>query len=150
MPMHIRNRLMSAVMFLICIVFFYELRRPKYSASVFLGQGFDPAMFPRILLWAWAAFSIVIFLTSFSRKNRFTADKGIDIKIAKITIFVPLVLIYGLLIQPVGFIISTLFFMILFMQLAGYTRLLVSIPTALVFTVSTWWIFTSVLGISLP
>ncbi|WDF02166.1 tripartite tricarboxylate transporter TctB family protein [Shouchella hunanensis] len=115
---------------------------PKYEYILI-----DADIFPLLLGGLLALFSVILF---FSKD-----EEGAKIYIAKddLKVIVPVVLLmllYILLLEPVGFVITTVCFIFICSLLLGYKKHVTNGIVAVLFPVAFYFLFTRYLMIALP
>lgn len=126
---------------------FLESTSDKYVITA-QDYGFNPVFFPRILLILWMLLSLVVVFRGVATFKRPSAEPADSLERPLLAFL--LTCAYTVLMHIVGFLFSSVLFCAAFMLLFGYRRLSVVLPTAVVFNVLVWYIFTFTLGVVLP
>lgn len=112
-----------------------------------------PSSFPKVLAIAGAACALFILL--FQKAPEGPRQGDIDYrrlgqyKLGQATALIAMMVVYALLLQPAGFLLSTTVFLALGGWVLGERKLHVLIPVAAFAAGSIWWLVQEVLGIFL-
>lgn len=121
-------------------------------SSFFLGISharFDigPAVYPRILGVLMAIFSVIMFVEAFVCDNKQEETKIFSVKLLIIMVGM---LVYGLLLRPLGFILTTAIAIAIMMITMGVRRKRLIISFSLIFPMAIYFGFSLVLRVPLP
>lgn len=140
-----RDRIVAIVWMLIAAYVWYE--PTKYPVSLLDAVG--PSKYPHLLAALLGVGAVALFITS----NKETEEKGVqDYK--SMFYVIGCVLVYLLLFNPLGFVLSTIIFL---MSMCMYfddrdraTKLKGAIPYSVGFSIVLYIFFAKVLGVQLP
>jgi putative tricarboxylic transport membrane protein len=151
-----KDRILSICMLLFCTVMYMETFNFAEKTSI---QVAGPAVYPRILLYVIAGFSIIILIRSFFTKasgdeSTVFSWKGFLDKYKKIVLLFLFFGVYVFLLSNVGFIMATLLFMFasqaLLMGLKKTKPVIINVCVTSVSTFLVYFVFTESLSILLP
>lgn len=112
------------------------------------GLANNPAYYPRILAIVLAFLSLILFIDSL--KKRAKVSFHVDTELMRnLSLFLAALLIYILLLKPVGFVLTTIAFIICMTWFLGGTRkqaVIASIPMSLIVYI----VFSFILKVPLP
>ncbi|MFY3790763.1 tripartite tricarboxylate transporter TctB family protein [Ureibacillus sp. MALMAid1270] len=119
-----------------------------------LGDADAPKYFPMIVAIFFIVMSIVYFIKEFLAHYEVSEDvKKVFKKDTLILIIATLVfsLIYTLIFERLGYLISTILFLgVLLFLVNGKNKWLTNILVSVLFSIGTWYVFTQLLDVSLP
>jgi putative tricarboxylic transport membrane protein len=141
-----------AVIFLIALVFYVIAGETEYVARP---GSLGPDFWPKVLLaLTMLACIYEIFRNSFPSRERADAERtqANDVRGAPPSLVagMALTVAYALLIEVMGFLISTFLYLFLFMAIGRYRRLGVAAASSFVGTLALAFIFIKIIYISLP
>jgi len=138
----------SVVIGLIYLLMTLQLPEPAMADPI------GPIVFPMIIGLATVFCGGLLIFRDLKSKKRefikidFELNKGLYIKIA---VTIVLGIIYGLVLEPVGYLISTFFFILIIMFVVnGFSRKIENLLVSLGFSILTYVIFFMILQLSLP
>ncbi len=112
-----------------------------------------PSTFPKVLSIAGALTALFILLGKSEPEESGSGNLDYrrlpDYKLGQALLLVGLMLAYALLLRPLGFLASTMLFVVLAAMTLGERKLHVLLPVALLAALAIWWLVQEVLGIFL-
>lgn len=133
-------------MLAINLLLWMESLKPQYSNAQEQDYGFSPAFFPQILLSVWTLLCVVMIVRSLIlAKTEVAAPLW-----GKLFAAFVITGIYVALVDQIGFLMASVLFSAGFMYIFGYRRPVILTAVAVIFPVTTWWVFTHLLQIVLP
>ncbi len=110
------------------------------------GAEFGPMFYPRILLWLWVLLSGAMTVRAFR-----SGAPAVPVENWKSFLWsTVLTLGLGFLMEPVGFIVTSVVFCYLTPYMQGYRNHRVLVPFSLLYTAFVWYLFNKLLYIFLP
>ncbi len=146
-----KNRVTGLVSLIVGIIYFIATRNlPETAVSDPIG----PKVFPTIVSIGMILVGMILVLKKevLTEKNRavvvkWPADKEIVINIGYTCVAG---LVFGLLLEPVGYLICSFLFMTAMMFITNGLRVFYNIAVGLIFSCGTYGVFFSLLEVSLP
>lgn len=150
------NRWIAAIFLIICLVYGYtayftmDAQLPPFMKQ----SPMWPSSFPKVLAALGVLFSFIILLTPAARDHKPGADdinyrRLGDYHLGQAVGLLGLMVLYALCLRPIGFLISTVGFLVISGFLLGERKFHIMIPIALVTAVPIWYLVQQVLGIYL-
>jgi putative tricarboxylic transport membrane protein len=118
---------------------------PVYQTS-FMTAGRGPVFYPRIILWAMLLFSVIVLWEDHGKAEKLEVRGTYGWTISALVATG----LYTLAITRIGFVFSTVIFMVLLPWFMGYRRILVILVLAVVYTLTVWYVFEEIFLIILP
>jgi putative tricarboxylic transport membrane protein len=121
-----------------------------YPEDVIMKIG--PAFFPEILAWGMIVFSAILIFQAFNGKS-LGEFESLDIRqkgVQRIIAAVSVMIIYCIILKPVGFLIVTIPFIMFYMFILGNRRKLQFLWVPAAITAGVYLVFEKVLVLSLP
>lgn len=150
------NRWIAAIFLVICLVYGYTAFVSMDALlPPFMKQSpIWPSSFPKVLAAFGILLSLIILLTPASKDSEPGAgdinyQRLGDYKLGQALGLLGLMVLYALSLRPIGFLISTVGFLVISGFLLGERKLHIMIPIALVTAVAIWYLVQEVLGIFL-
>jgi putative tricarboxylic transport membrane protein len=122
-----------------------------------MGDPMGPKLFPLIVGYGAVISGAVLVYREFKAKNKskkeiisfeLESNKGLYIKIA---LTITIGIIYGLILDPIGYVISTFVFVLSVMSIINnMKRMVENLIVSLSFSVVTYYVFSILLKLSLP
>jgi len=142
-----RDQLSSLFWLAISIFVCVESLQDDVGSFITPGPGFFPFWSAVIL----GGLAIVLAVTSFLRKDREElTEQWIDVKWGKVLWVVASLLIYSLLLNTLGYLLTTLGLMLFLFALAGRAKIWSWLGSALLATLLSYLVFYSWLNVQLP
>ena len=150
------DRWIALIFFVICGVY-------GYTAFFLMDVGLPPFMqrnpiwpstFPKVLAILGMVCSLVI-LFGFEKSEKEPAAMDInyrrltDYNLGQAILLICLMILYAFSLRPIGFVVSTVLFLVLAAATLGERRFTVLVPVALIAAGSIWYLVQEVLGIFL-
>ena len=151
------ERAIALVFILICLIYGYTAF-VVMEASILPFErnlAFLPNVLPKWLSVLGVLVGLAVLLQSGSGTGGQTADDDIDIgnlrqyKLGQAVLLLVLMIVYALLLRPVGFLTTTTLFLILGAMILGERRYVLLVPVALLSAFLIWYLVQEVLGIFL-
>ena len=146
-----KNKVTGLVSLVIGVVYFFATRNLPESA---VADPIGPKAFPTMVAVGMIAVGLLLVLKRerVTPKNKavlfdLTTEKDL---MKDIGFTCAAGLIYGLILEPVGYLISTLLFMNAMMFVTNGRRIVYNLSVGLVFSLTTYGLFFYVLDVSLP
>ncbi|MFJ7827943.1 tripartite tricarboxylate transporter TctB family protein [Psychrobacillus sp. NPDC096623] len=130
---------------LIGILFFVESQKISDSAY---GSSVGPKIFPMGLGIILTALSIRLLYETFKIKTEDTVKEKLQYK--KFFIIFGSAILYAFLLEKIGYIVSTFLFLLIAFQTLERGKIIYSIIISTVFSVGVYYMFSELLGGSLP
>jgi len=119
-----------------------KLTQSAYGSSV------GPNAFPSLLGMGLVLMSILLFANTFRYKNAMSKLKQLDFK--KFLSFIALMVVYVLVLEILGYVISTFILLLVGFQLLEKGKLIYSIVIAAVFSLVVYFVYVELLKGTLP
>ncbi|MDE0030940.1 MAG: tripartite tricarboxylate transporter TctB family protein [Deltaproteobacteria bacterium] len=151
------ERAIALVFVLICLIYGYTAF-VVMEASILPFErnlAFLPNVLPKWLSVLGVLVGLAVLIQSGSGTGGQTADDDIDIgnlrqyKLGQAVLLLVLMIVYALLLRPVGFLTTTTLFLILGAMILGERRYVLLVPVALLSAFLIWYLVQEVLGIFL-
>ena len=146
-----KNRLTGLVSLLLGIIYFFATRNLPETA---VADPIGPRAFPYIIATGMIIVGLVLALKRepLTEKNRavifnLSTEKELMINIGYTCVAG---IVFGLILEPVGYLISTFAFMTAMMFITNGRRILYNLSIGLLFAVTTYVLFFILLEVSLP
>jgi putative tricarboxylic transport membrane protein len=146
-----KNRVTGLVSLVLGIIYFFATRNLPDSA---VADPIGPKAFPYIIATGMIIVGLILSLKQeqLTEKNRavifdLKTEKGLMIDIGYTCLAG---IIFGLILEPVGYLISTFLFMTAMMFITNGRRIVYNISIGLLFAVTTYVLFFVLLEVSLP
>ena len=139
------DRVAGIVFLLVGILFFIESQKISDSAY---GSSVGPKIFPMGLGIILTALSIRLLYETFKYKTENTAKEKLQYK--KFFIIFGCALLYAFFLEKVGYIISTFLFLLIAFQTLERGKIIYSIIISTAFSFGIYYMFSELLGGSLP
>lgn len=146
-----KNRLTGLVSLLLGIIYFFATRNLPETA---VADPIGPRAFPYIIASGMIIIGLVLALKRepLTEKNRavifnLSTEKELMINIGYTCVAG---IVFGLILEPVGYLISTFAFMTAMMFITNGRRILYNLSIGLLFAVTTYVLFFILLEVSLP
>lgn len=150
------DRWIALVFLLLCLVY-------GYSAFFLMDAGLPPFMrrnpiwpstFPKVLAVCGALVSLVVLLgfekgAGEPRQGEIDYRRLAQYDVGRAVVLLLLMAGYAFALRPLGFIASTILFLVLAAAVLGERRMVVLVPVAVVAAVGVWYLVQEVLGIFL-
>ncbi|SDN79676.1 putative tricarboxylic transport membrane protein [Psychrobacillus sp. OK028] len=130
---------------LIGILFFVESQKISDSAY---GSSVGPKIFPMGLGIILTALSIRLLYETFKIKTEDTVKEKLQYK--KFFIIFGSAILYAFLLEKIGYVVSTFLFLLIAFQTVERGKIIYSIIISTVFSVGVYYMFSELLGGSLP
>lgn len=144
-----QNKKVSLFLIILGVVFiFMSYRLPKYPLVPV-----DADAMPIFLGFLLVFLSVILFFTKDQLVNEEIKEKpkkGLDQNTRKLLIFGVIVFLYILVLETLGFLITTALFIFITTLLLGYQKHIRNIIVALAIPIGFYYLFSAVLKISLP
>ena len=149
------KNMISAILAIVLGVFYFASAM-TLPAHTNMGDIMGPRLFPIVVAATCVIAGIALVLVEFFGKHRaksekadfgFVKNKAVWIDIALLT---AAGIIYGMLLDPLGFTVATLLFMFAAAMLINRGRIVQNITVAAIFTVAAYGVFGFGLKLSLP
>lgn len=139
------DRVTGIAFLLIGILFFMESQKISDSAY---GSSVGPKIFPMGLGLILIALSIRLLYETFKYKTEDTTKEKLQYK--KFFIIFGSALLYAFFLEKIGYVISTFLFLLIAFQTLERGKIIYSIIISTVFSVGVYYMFSELLGGSLP
>lgn len=146
-----KNRVTGLVSLVLGVIYFFATKNLPESA---VADPIGPRAFPFIVSAGMVIVGLVLTLKreTVTAKNRavifdLATEKGLMLDIAYTCVAG---IIFGLILEPVGYLISTLLFMTAMMFITNGRRVVYNTSIALLFALTTYGLFFGLLDVSLP
>lgn len=146
-----KNRVTGLVSLVIGVIYFFATRNLPESA---VSDPIGPKAFPTMVAAGMIVVGLLLVLKreKVTPKNRAVLfDMATEKELMRdIGLTCVAGLIYGLILEPVGYLITTLLFMTAMMFITNGRRTLYNLSVGLVFSLTTYGLFFYILDVSLP
>ncbi|WP_419960023.1 tripartite tricarboxylate transporter TctB family protein [Psychrobacillus sp. BM2] len=139
------DKIAGIAFLLIGILFFVESQKISDSAY---GSSVGPKIFPMGLGIILTALSIRLLYETFKNKTEETAKEKLQYK--KFFIIFGSALLYAFFLEKIGYVVSTFVFLLIAFQTLERGKIIYSIIISTVFSVGVYYMFSELLGGSLP
>lgn len=137
------NRIISIIFILLCIYAFIETTRFPNVSTV----DFGPAFMPRIAAGLLAGLSIMLFVSTFTKKDDEEIEKD---NMLKLLFHVCFVIAFALVVSWLGILITVPIFLFIYIMIYGKIKIYKNIILSIAVTAVLYILFVMVLRIPLP
>ncbi|WP_209124856.1 tripartite tricarboxylate transporter TctB family protein [Alkalihalobacillus sp. BA299] len=147
------NRIFSILVLVVAGIFFIESRGFSEKTGM---QTFAPSFFPSVIIIVMSILALSLFIQSFKDKQKDDLLKSLKVYIIehwRVVITLILLVIYISLLPIIGFLISTMLFLLMVFAMLGPIKrqyLVVNVLLAVILPFGIQWVFQSILKIYLP
>lgn len=139
------DRSLSLVIIAVCSVFIFESTKMLKGS---FGSTIGPGMLPMILAIVLAILSLINFYQTFRVKN--SGEKGEKLQYKRFLILLVTSILYCLLLELLGYVISTFLFLIIAFQVMEKGKIIYSLIFSAVISVGVYFLYVDVMKGSLP
>lgn len=139
------DRSLSLVIIAVCSVFIFESTKMLKGS---FGSTIGPGMLPMILAIVLAILSLINFYQTFCVKN--SGEKGEKLQYKRFLILLVTSILYCLLLELLGYVISTFLFLIIAFQVMEKGKIIYSLIFSAVISVGVYFLYVDVMKGSLP
>lgn len=123
-----------------------------------LGNPHGPILFPTFVCFGIFVFSLIDLVSVYRQSKLEEENRNEDLEVLArktslklILVIIAICLLYTLMFEWLGYLVSTIIFMALLMfYLNGLKKWVLNVTVSLIVSLSTWYAFTQLLEISLP
>ncbi len=117
-----------------------------WGADMSVGERFGPMFYPRFILWGWVLFAAGLTVET----CRVHGGPMPSVNRRTLLASIASVAACCVLLQYLGFLATCALFCCAYPLLLGYRKVAVTIISAVLFSVATWYVFNNILLIGLP
>jgi putative tricarboxylic transport membrane protein len=139
------DRSLSLVIIAVCSVFIFESTKMLKGS---FGSTIGPGLLPMILAIVLAILSLINFYQTFRVKNSGKTSEKLQYK--RFLILLGTSILYCLLLEPIGYVISTFLFLTLAFQVMEKGKIIYSLIFSAVISIGVYFVYVDVMKGTLP
>ncbi|MEH7495149.1 tripartite tricarboxylate transporter TctB family protein [Neobacillus niacini] len=139
------DRSLSLVLVAVCSVFIFESTKMLKGS---FGSTIGPGMLPMVLAVVLAILSLINFYQTFRVKN--SGEKSEKLQYKRFLILLGTSILYCLLLEPLGYVISTFLFLIIAFQVMEKGKIIYSLIFSAVISIGVYFVYVDVMKGTLP
>ncbi|MFS0776874.1 tripartite tricarboxylate transporter TctB family protein [Neobacillus sp. 3P2-tot-E-2] len=139
------DRSLSLVLVAVCAVFIFESTKMLKGS---FGSTIGPGLLPMIMAIVLAILSLINFYQTFRVKN--SIEKGEKLQYKRFLILLGTAILYCLLLEPLGYVISTFLFLTLAFQVMEKGKMIYSCIFSAIISFGVYFLYVDVMKGTLP